>query len=163
MRTLWGGRRLPGAFTLPQMKRPSVAGHHRRRPPSRNGNDGPRADGRGGRLGQQWPGILAGEEGRIHSPWQGVKGPGRPARHSIRTTTYCVTDLKGPNLLVVLQRDCPQVGSTPHSGPGFALGPFLLPAISSGLCLVVSADGHPSHLRRAMSENILYGYLIWLT
>ncbi len=33
-------------------------------------------------------------------------------------------------------------------GPGFALGPFLLPAISSGLCLVVSADEHPNFGKR---------------
>ncbi len=36
----------------------------------------------------------------------------------------CVTDLKGPNLLVVLQGR-PSSTHIPNYGPGFALGPFL--------------------------------------
>ena len=48
---LWAGRRLPGAFTLPQMKRPSalarMLGLSADARLNRDGNDGPRGDGRG--------------------------------------------------------------------------------------------------------------------
>ena len=50
------------------------------------------------------PGVCEREGGRNSFTRGKVKAPGRrrPA-HSIRTTTYCVTDLKGLNLLVSLQ------------------------------------------------------------
>ncbi len=76
-----------------------------------------------------------------------VKVPGRrrPA-HRNRTTTYCVTDLKGPNVLVVLQRTQPLI-KFPHltlaplesSLPG---GAFLYrpTALRGSHCSALAAD-----------------------